>query len=141
MNISTFERAQVAGFAYRQARHTGSLDCMKAICYVLRNRVKAGWGDGSWLSVLAAQDHAEGNVSEAPAPPLDAADRLLQLLLRDIDDLYLGTSEDDTKTVVNKALYYQFVDQVPVQWFIEHIVRDPANHPRKAQVGPILLFE
>jgi hypothetical protein len=50
MNLATFERAQIAGWAYRRARHTGSVDCMKSLCYVIRNRVMAGWGDGTWLS-------------------------------------------------------------------------------------------
>jgi hypothetical protein len=61
MNFSSFERAQVAGFAYREARHTGSMDCMRAVCFVLRNRVKAAWGDGSWLNIIAAHHLVAAN--------------------------------------------------------------------------------
>lgn len=145
MTISLFERAQVAAFAYSKARHTGALDCMKAVCYVVRNRVKAAWGDGSWQSVLiSANDFAGNNLSPQlaeNAPKLDVQDRLLQMLVRDIDDIYLGNSNDDTKLVVADALFFQFIDQPPRQWFVENIVRDQANHPRIAQVGPIAFFK
>lgn len=155
MNVSTFERAQVARFAYEEARSTGSLDCMRAICYVLRNRLKNGWGDGTWLWLMENHVKVQGNerctfgaISDgSPAVPagitasLDPQDRLLQLIIRDIDDIYMGQSEDDTKTVVQDALYWQFIDRPAHPWFVEHIVRDPANHPRVAQVGPIAFFE
>ena len=145
MNLATFERAQLAAFAYRQARGTGSLDCMKCICYVLRNRVKAGWGDGSWLSVLEGAPLVDGNVYLPEHPVLFAAqDRMLQMLLREIDDIYLEGGmkihADDTWTVVQDALYYQFADRDPNPWFLEHILRDTKNHPRIGQVGTIMLF-
>jgi hypothetical protein len=139
MNLSTFERAQLANFAYREARYTGSLDCMKAVCYALRNRLKAGWGSGSWISVMESHSQVEGNVGTGWLE-LDTQDRLLQLLVRDIDDIYMGTSEDDTKRVVQDALYYQFIDQPPNPWFVKHIVQDPKEHPRVAQVGPLAFF-
>ncbi len=147
MNLSTFERAQLAGFAYKAARQTGSLDCMKAICYVLRNRLKAGWGERSWLYLIEHAESVDGNQFFEFTQKLDGKEnlfdpqaRLLQLLVRDVDDIYMGTSEDDTKAVVQDALYYQFIDQPPNPWFVEHIVRDAENHPRVAQVGPIALF-
>lgn len=152
MNLATFERAQLAAFAYREARYTGSIDCMKAICYVQRNRRVAGWGDGSWLSVLGMASHAQGNFrtnSEDREPFLEASDRLLQLIIRDVDDIYLGQDrmDDATRLVVcgdnppkTSALYYTFVDQTPRPWFIENIVRQPVEHPRMGNVGPIMLF-
>lgn len=140
MNFQTFERAQVAAFAYHQARRTGSLDCMRAICYVLRNRMKAGWGEGTWLSVMATHSHVEGN-ERIDQVQLQPQDRLLQLLVRDVDDIYLGSSEDDTKIVVKDALYYQFIDLPVRMWFVENIVRRPEDHPRIAQVGPIAFYK
>lgn len=139
MNLANLERAQLVAFAYREARHTGSLDCMKAICYVLRNRLKAGWGNGTWLSLMESADQVAGNLKGNPCA-MDAADRLLQFLARDIDDIYLGTSDDDTKRVVQQALYYQFITLQPNEWFVENIVRDPQHHPRIGHVGPIALF-
>ena len=140
MNLATFERAQVAAFAYQQARHTGSLDCMKAICHVLRNRVRAGWGDGTWTTIINLHSEVEGNLQTGKTP-IDPNDRLLHLLVRDIDDIYLGMGQDETKIVVQDALYFQFIDQPVRVWFVDHIVQDQENHPRVAHVGPLALFK
>lgn len=139
MNIATFEKAMLTEFAYRDARATGSLACMKAICYVIRNRVKAGWAD-TWLAAIESHPKVEGNIMDGWAE-LDPQDRLLQLLARDVDDIYMGVSEDDTKRVVQDALFYQFIDRPPSPVFVKNILRDPQNHPRIAQVGPIAFFK
>jgi hypothetical protein len=141
MNFASFERAQVAAFAYRIARRSGSIDCIRAVCYVLRNRNRAGWGDGNWLSIMEGHKHVAGNVETEPEIALDPNDRLLQLIVRDVDDIYLGNSMDDTRGVVQDALYFQFIDLPATEWFVENIVRDPANHARIAQVGPIAFFK
>ncbi len=152
MNFAAFERAQLAAFAYAEARFTGSLDCMKAVCYVVRNRVKAGWGDGTWLSVIEGAHLVAGNVPvhQDKRLPIASGDRLLQLLLRDVDDIYLGGGghgiDDDVARVVQGeskvgALYYSFVEREPNPWFVTHIVREPENHPRIGQVGTMMLFE
>jgi hypothetical protein len=152
LNLATFERAQVAAFAYREARLTGSLDCMKAVCYVLRNRVKAGWADSSWLGVLENAPQVMGNLAVVNdgGPALVSHDRLLQLLVRDIDDIYLAQDwgDDPVRRVVcgdepkdaRAALYYSFVDRQPRPWFVENIVQKPVDHPQLGNVGPIMLF-
>ena len=137
----TFERAQLANFAYRQARHTGSLDCMRAVCHVVRNRVLAGWGNGSYLAVITNHEEFDGNEgSETWTPKLDIQDRMLQMIVRDIDDVYFGTGEDQVRRVVDDALYYQFVDKPLRSWFCDNILMQSKDHPRIAGVGPILLF-
>jgi hypothetical protein len=160
VNLATFERAQVAAFAYREARYTGSLECMKAICFVLRSRVKAGWGDGTWLSVMKSAAEVAGSnawllnqpgqAAEAYSKEFMAADdRLLQILIRDIDDIYLGQDrfDDSTRQVCcgdnppkTSALYYSLVDRPTRDWFVENIVRKPEEHPHIANVGPVMLF-
>lgn len=142
MNVSTFERAHLAAFAYQLAAKTGSLPCVKGICYAMRNRVKAGWGDGSWMTVIAMHDQVSGNLPTVGAlAQLDISERLLQLIIRDVDDIYLGGDQGDTEKVVQDALYFQFIDQPARQWFTENIVRDAANHPRVAQIGTIAFFK
>ena len=165
MNFAAFERAQVAAFAYREARRTGNLDCLRAVCFILRNRVKKGWGGGSWLGVIAA-DHL---VNAYAAPDLEVAegnatatDRLLQLIVRDVDDIYLGQeSYDDrvrqvvcsldasaqaglgmasTKKDWKPALYYGFVDRPPRPWFVENIIRRPEEHAQVTTIGTMLLY-
>lgn len=144
MNFASFERGQVAGWAYRKARHTGSLDCIKALAYIVRNRVKAGWGDGTWLWVIENHWTVEGNETavspKADYKPMDASDRMLQLFVREIDGIYDGSSQDDTKRVVNDALYFQFVDLPPRPWFVENIVERHEHHRRVAGIGTIAFF-
>jgi hypothetical protein len=150
MNFAAFERAQVAAFAYREARHTGSLDCMRAVCFVLRNRVKAGWAGASWLKVMAGAAAVAGNVKTDLefAGESDPSDRLLQLIIRDVDDIYLGQEsfDDNVRRVVcsddpkKPALYYSFVDRDPRPWFVENVVRKPADHPQIGQIGTMMLY-
>jgi hypothetical protein len=149
MNFGAFERAQVASFAYREGRVTGSVDCIRAICFVLRNRVRSGWGDGSgsWLSILAGAAEVAGSVE--PFSEIDNVnDRILQLIVRDIDDIYLGQDrmEDNIRQIVETddrrkpVLYYSFVDRSMRAWFRENIVRNPMEHQHVGNVGPMLLF-
>lgn len=169
MNFAAFERAQVAAFAYREARHTGSLDCMRAVCFILRNRVKSAWGDGSWLSVMeAAQLMSATNGSQNDGAATDlaggkaqgiAGDRLLQLIVRDVDDIYLGQDnfDDRVRQVVcgdtrlstslsssNKdwkpALYYAFTDRPIRPWFVENIIHRPEEHAQIAVIGSMMLY-
>jgi hypothetical protein len=172
MNFAAFERAQVAAFAYREARRTGNLDCMRAVCFILRNRVKSSWGDGTWLSILASsylhsagwEPFVPGEMvpnSDAPAPGamitgFKSDDRLLQLMVRDVDDIYLGQDNfddrvrqtvcgDDSSLKPGKrefkpVLYYCFVDRDPRPWFKENIIRRPQDHPQVGQIGTMMLF-
>ena len=169
MNLDTLQRAHLVDFCYTEARHTGSLDCMKAVAYVLRNRLRLGWGDGSWQRLINAAPTTAGNdsrfegirsspglaISNCVGVEPDLNDRLLQMLARDIDDIYLGTSNDDVRRVVEgtvapegtgspakpaPALYYQFIDLPVRTWFVDTIVRDHENHPRIGQVGMMALF-
>ena len=151
MNHATYERAQVAAFAYNEARYTGQLECMRAICFVLRNRVKAGWGDGSWLSVLETSWVVAGNEPRPSKPeePVSSTDRLLQLIVRDVDDIYLGQDrlDDDTRRIClgdnppkTAALYYAFVDRPIRDWFQVNIIRETGEHPHMGNIGTMMLF-
>lgn len=150
MNFASFERAQVAGFAYREARHTGEITCMRAICFVLRNRVRSGHGDGTWLSVI--ENHYL--IAASDSPSLDRtdfhADRLLQMIVRDIDEIYLGQdrADDNVRQMVcgadfkkEGALYYSFVDRQPRPWFVENIIRQSADHRQTGTIGTLMLYK
>lgn len=137
--MGQFERAELVRFAYEEARHTGNIDCMKAVCYVMRNRVSAGWGKGTFTEVITHHGLVKGNDGDRSID-LDIDDRLLQMMVRDVDDIYLGTSDDQTRKVVADALYYHFVDQPLRQWFVERILQEPKNHPGIATIGMMRLF-
>jgi hypothetical protein len=140
VTLDQYHRAQLAAFASHEAGETGSIDCMKAVCYVMANRVKRGWHDGNWLEVMAMafehDAHAE-RLGSAPVHP-----QALYGLLREIEDIYYGHGEDPTREVVGKCLYYQLLMRKDLRpWFVENIVRKPDDHPRRAQVGMIVLYE
>lgn len=149
MTLNDIQRAALALFAAREAGPSASLEQMKGICYVIRNRVRAGWFDGNWITVMEHADEASGNMP-AERFYLDLQSRSLQRLFRDIDDIYYGggsgnswTPEQaaDLETAVGKQLYWMFIDRPHNPWFVERILRDPENHPNRAQAGTMMFYE
>lgn len=139
MTLETFIRAQLAAFAYQQAGATGSIASMKAICYAMANRVKAGWG--GWADVIEAAPESAAH-DDGPPAPISLRNPALQGLLREIEEIYAGSAEDDTRQVVGECLFWQVLTRPDVRpWFRDNIVRDPENHPRRAHVGTIILYE
>lgn len=128
----------VVRFAFDEAAHTGSLACMKAVCIVLRNRIQSGWCQ-SWVDAIETRDGMAGNEDISPLQ-FDIGNRLFQLMLAQVDDLFYGSSEDETATVVGDCLYYHFIDRPIRAWFVENIIRDLENHPRRAHVGSIAFY-
>lgn len=148
MNLPTFERALLADFAYQQARYTGNLECMRAICFVLRNRVRSGWNNSSWIAVIGTAAEAMGDY-QSKRILFDTNDRLLQMIIRDVDDIYMGQDRHDDSTrqiamgdspTKTAALYFMFVDRPANPVFAEKIVRSPADHPQIGNIGPLMLY-
>ncbi len=138
MTLNELQRAALVLFAAREAGSTASLDQMLAICYVVRNRVRAGWAE-SWLEVIEA-----GQDSSAHAPRserIDINNRQLQLLIRDVDGVYFGEQQGHVYEAVDKQLFWAFVDRPIQRWFEESIIRDPKNHKQRAQFGLMMLYE
>lgn len=153
MTDNDFQRAMLVEFAVRQAGARASVEMMQCICYVIRNRVRAGWHDGNWINVM---EHAEDSACNEPGRKviLDPADRSFQILKRDIDDIYYGQSgfgwgepdatkdqaEDSLETAVGTALYWAFLDRPMTEWFKANIIADKVNHKDRAQMGMMLFF-
>jgi hypothetical protein len=140
MTTDTFVKAQLATFAYMEANHTGSLDAMLAVCFIIRNRVRAGWAGGDWNRVINfAHRHAAYELDTQEGPSLES--EIFRRLLLQVDEIYQGTMQDNlTET---KGLYYCDATERrrPMRdWFTTRIVRDPYNHPRIAQVGMFHIF-
>jgi hypothetical protein len=145
LTLETFQRAQLAAFAYQQVGSTSSVNCLKAVCYVMLNRLRAGWSN-DLLELIDQAGESAAHPYMEPALPLKASSPVLQGLLRDIDDVFYATGEDETRKIVcppkNKPLLYwqNLLIKETRPWFVENIVRSP-DHPRKAQVGMIILYE
>ncbi len=142
MTLNDLQKAALVLFAAKEAGNTGSLAAMKGICYVIRNRVRAGWHDGSWIDVIENANDYAGNVAAATPRLLTLTDRGLQMLARDIDNLfYSGGMDDEVAESFKSVLYWQHIDRMTTPWFFENIIRNPANHRRAVQVGTIAFFE
>jgi hypothetical protein len=148
------DRVMLVLYAVREAGARGSLEQMKAICYCLRNRVRAGWGE--WVEVIETAD--EGNAHEpAEKIEIDVSSRAYQRLLRDVDDIYFGQSslngfgdeegseggtlESSLCEPEHAALYWCFVNRPIRPWFAQTIVQDPKNHANRATMTLMNFYE
>lgn len=157
MTLNDVQRAALALFAARAAGPDAALEQMKAIAYCMRNRVKAGWYDGQWLAVI---EHAADAAGNPPQPfHLDPNSRALQRLVADIDDIYYGARPSEQQRVqapiaqryapqggdledaVGKSCYWCWINQPLTPWFKDKILSQPAEHPSRAQMGLMALFE
>jgi hypothetical protein len=161
MTLNDAQRAALALFAARAAGQDASLEQMKAIALCVRNRVKAGWHDGQWLTVIEHSYETAGNLPLARVI-LDPNNRALQRLIADIDDIYYGlaaystTAQNkattptaqrfapdagDLETAIGKCCYWAWVNRAFTPWFKENILDHPDRHPNRAQMGLMSFFE
>lgn len=151
MTQKDVDRVMLVRYAVREAGERGSLEQMKAICYCLRNRVRAGWGE--WSDVIESAD--EHNAHEPQKAWLDVNSRPYQRLLRDVDDIYFGRSsmgyssdeassgdlESSLSTKDHACLYWCFTNRPILDHFAATIVRDPQNHANRSTMGLMMFFE
>jgi hypothetical protein len=160
LTLNDVQRAALALFAAREAGEFASLEQMKAIAYCVRNRVKAGWHDGQWLTVLEYSEEAAANMPSTRVI-LDPANRILQRLIADIDDIYYGTPAGDPNRIKNMiptaqrfaadggtleqtlhaCCYWCWLNQPFTPWFQANIIDQPEYHPHRVQLGLMAFFE
>lgn len=149
MTLNELQKGALVLFAAREAIDTGSLSAMKAVCFIIRNRVKAGWHDGNWLTCIEYAPEVAGNLPPENPRILDLNERALQLLARDVDGIFQGTTMDDLASGfgdpgakgTRPALYYQFMNRPATPWFQKHIVNDRRNHAIRTRLDPMVFFE
>lgn len=151
---SDFVKSQLALRGWQDGAAEG-LSGMLAICFVLRNRVRAGWYNGDWVSVLSHhQDYAAADKVYSLELP-DPRNYAFGLLLQEVDGIFAGSREDDVTQPANKtwlikaqdqpdrpiALYYARLDDPNIkESFLETITRNHDNHKMVAQVGLLHFF-
>ena len=156
MTLNDVQKAELALFAARAAGLGASLEQMQAICHCIRNRVRAGWYDGQWLTVMERASEVRGNC-EVERVVLDPTNRAFQRLIADVDDIYYRTGGRDqtvgTKAqsfaaeggdlaeALNKAVYWCFINQPIDPWFLKHIIGRPDEHPSRTSMGIMMFFE
>ena len=147
MTQKDVDRVMLVRYAAFEAGPRGSLEQMKAICYCLRNRVRAGWGE--WMDVIETADEHRGNEANELIR-IDHNSRTYQRLLHEVDDIYFGHSStfDDGPTLEDTlcekerpCFYWLFLNRPTRQWFKDNIAADKENHPSNATMGLMMFFE
>jgi hypothetical protein len=147
VTLNDVQRAALVLFAAREVGADGNLEQMKAVCYVIRNRVRAGWSDGNWLTVMEEHRNIAGN--ERPIDEtLRLEDRRLQHLARDIDAIFYGHEDDEISRVCGRQdkargpiFYWCFLHRPIRKWFEATIIGDPINHKNRSQIAFMMLYE
>lgn len=140
MNRIDYEKARLVDLLWCES-HNDAKNGMKAVAFVVRNRVNAGWG--SWLDVMDKHEQWRGNAK--PSPNLDYTQYLFRELLWLVDGVFDGSEKDEmTSCVIGdkpvKALWYYRVDEPVSDFFKEKILADKTNHRMVGVVGGIWLF-
>lgn len=146
MTLNDLQRAELVAFAAREVGDDGNLEQMKAVCYIIRNRVRAGWSDGNWLTVMEEHFQIAGN--ERPDCRLRLEDRRLQALARDVDAIFYGHEDDEVSRTCMRQdkqrgpiFYWCFVQRPIREWFKAAIIADPVNHRSRSQIAFMYLYE
>jgi hypothetical protein len=148
----TFAMAMLVEFAVREAGPEASLEEMKAICYALRNRVRAGWFDSDWIQCMEQAGLSAGNEGRVPGP-INSQTRPFQMLLQAIEDIFYTQRDqqpkgwgsllpsdpdaqgDSLEAAVGTSLYWVNIRRTIRPWFVENIIRDHQNHPERTSLG------
>jgi hypothetical protein len=147
MTQKDVDRVMLVRYAVQEVGQRGSLEQMKAVCYCLRNRVRAGWGE--WMDVIETADEHRANMPPEPMR-IDLDSRAYQRLLHDVDDIYFGhSSSDGDGPTLEDALcnrerpcfYWYFLNKPMRQWFKDNIATDHENHPSNATMPLMMFFE
>lgn len=146
MTLNDVQRAALVLFAAREVGSDGNLEQMKAVCYGIRNRVRAGWSDSNWLTVMEEHSSIAGN--EPLGERLRIDDRRLQALARDIDSIFYGNEDDELARMCERQgkdrppiFYWCFIHRPIRPWFQNTIIADPINHPNRAQISFLMLYQ
>lgn len=147
MTLNTFAMAMLVEFAVREAGPDASLEEMKAICYALRNRVRAGWFGSDYIDCMEAANEAAGN-DRIPFR-IDHKARPVEMLMQVIEDVRYSQSGstqkgertdpdaqgDSLEAAVGTSLYWVNIRRPIRPWFVENIIRDHNNHPERTSLG------
>ena len=140
MTPKTLNQAALILAAAREVGE-GPVEQMKGIAICLRNREKAGWAEDI-LGVIELMD--ESAAHEPSGFVLDGNNRDLQRFAYDIEQVYyegLAGLPDGEGEGLHEAKYWCFTSRPVRDWFRDEIIRDPKNHPNRAQIGPIMFFD
>src|SRR6266576_5594730 len=148
MQGTDFLYGQLALLAWRDG-FTEGLDGMRAVAFVIRNRVNAGWWGGSWVEVLAHHRDYSYRTEAYPDTLPDPRVYSFQCFLQEVNSIFSGQQVDNVTapaqpsfvaSAYRQALYYAKLNEITSDHFLENISRQPQIHSRVAQVGALTFF-
>ncbi len=147
MNGSDFLTAQLALKGWQDGRTEGGSG-MRAVCFAIRNRVRAGFYGGDWSQILSHHQEWSATLEPPTTEIPDPREPAFRALLQDVTGIFSGSLEDNITIMPGSALavappvalYYGFLNQISNPWFLEEISRKFDSHKRVAQVGALTFF-
>jgi len=162
MNDEQYVKGQLATFCWRECPLTGGSEEMTAIAMVLRNRVRRGWENSTWLGVIEGAVARRG-ASHADPPRCgypDMRDPHWCKFFARLDGIY-DFSLNDTWTTASASIapgrrplgeqHVNLTERSGLFWaemsrpglsaeFLTRVARDHVNHPPCATVGTLRIF-
>lgn len=161
MTGKSFLCGQLARLAFLDAGHEG-LQAMLAVCFAVRNRVRAGMWNSDWASVLS--HHADYSYTLDPYPNTvpDPRNYTFNQLLQQVDQIFDGSLEDSVTVASDPisnyirvggartgdaaispsapvVLYYAKSGAITNPWFEQNICNSP-QHKMIASVGTMFFW-
>lgn len=100
---------------------------MTTIACCIANRVKAGWG--SWADVLRnIPMYSALAVEDIPMGYPNPNDPAFVRLLVNVDKIYNNQFDDDSNGA-RGAVFFGDLARITRPWFLDHIVKNPTEHP------------
>src|SRR5690348_5948532 len=134
MSPENFLKSQMCLLAWREGHQYGGLANQEAILLLIRNRVRAGWGDYDF--VLDQYDSHRPYPADDFSFP-DLRDIVFQQLLSKVDYIFDGSAPNK---LIGGALYCADLGKPINEKFLSSIVRNP-DRERCAQIGPVYFFQ
>lgn len=153
MTHNDSQKALLLHFAVREVGATGGVEQMKAVCYCLRNRVRAGWGE--WTEVIEHADEV-GAHEDRVRYYIDPAKRPYQMMLQAIDDIFFAQPKTESwngqkidqdaqgeglEAAVGTAKYWRFLNRPLRKWFHENVVDQKLEHPERTSMGLMVMYK
>jgi hypothetical protein len=145
MTFDDFSKSLLCLLAWREERSNG-VNGMLGVMFVVRNRVKKGWFGGDYLQNIASHNQFSsmtvvGDSQTVKYPVIN--DPQFTQALQLVDEV-CDENNPRVDNITNGALYYADLNSSGMTqggWFQTHIVGDPTNHPRSAQIGSTTYFK
>lgn len=155
MTGQDFLTAELARISWLEGGTEG-ISGAKAVCFSIRNRIRAGFYGGDWSQVLSNHKNWSATLEPLPATIPDPRDSAFRTFLQDVTNIFTGMSEDNITIAQDSmanylkignlsaapppALYFCRLNEITSDHFLNEIVRKPEVHKRIATVGTLVFL-